>query len=360
MNAINPRVGVIFKSYEPMASIQKYAAQTEASGFNGGFWIAEAYHWFRKYGHEARGCFSTLAAAALATRKIPIGLGITSPYMRHPTVQASECNGIDDLSGGRFIMGLGAGKVGTEYLDLDMKKYTAVKTHRESIAVIRGIMSGKAFAYNGELFKCDVPAVDRKGRGLRTEIPLYIGATGPLMQKLAGQMADGLLLPGLTSPGFTRYARANCWAGAAAAGRKLAADFPVGGVILAACSKDSRKAKEATRSYTGTYIINKLRNIKNDVILSTSGLPDETWAPFRKAIAEGTEDKVTHLVSDEAQRAFTCISGTPAECLEITQELVDAGLNLPLLEVVGASEADILETIRLFGEEVLPRLKPGV
>jgi alkanesulfonate monooxygenase SsuD/methylene tetrahydromethanopterin reductase-like flavin-dependent oxidoreductase (luciferase family) len=139
----------------------------------------------------------------------------------------------------------------------------------------------------------------------------------------------------------------------------LPSDFPVGGVILTACSKDGAKAKDATRSYVGTYVINKLRNIKNDVILSTSGLPDEGWEPFREAIAAGTEDNVTHLVSDEMQRAFTVISGTPEECLEITQELVDAGLNTPLLEVAGASEEDNLETIRLFGEEVLPKLKPG-
>jgi len=116
----------------------------------------------------------------MATKKIPIGLGITSPYMRHPTVQASECNAVDELSGGRFVMGLGAGKVGTEYLDLDMKKYTPVKTHRESIEMIRGIMSGDAFKFDGDLFKCDMPAVDRKGRGLRTDIPVYIGATGPV------------------------------------------------------------------------------------------------------------------------------------------------------------------------------------
>jgi len=360
MAKTNPKVGVIFKSYEPLSSIQKYAAQTEASGYAGGFWIAEAYHWFRKYGHEARGCFTTLAAATMATKKIPIGLGITSPYMRHPTIQSSECNAIDELSGGRFIMGLGAGKVGTEYLGLDMTKFTPVRTHRESMDIIRGIATGKAFAYDGELFQCDMPAVDRKGRGLRTEIPIYVGATGPFLQKLTGRMGDGLLLPGLTSPGFTTYARKNCWEGAKAAQRTLPQDFPVGGVILAACSKDGKKAKDATRSYTGTYIINKLRNIKNDVILSTSGLPDSTWAPFRKALADGTEDKVTHLVTDAMQRAFTCISGTPDECLEITQDLVDAGLNLPLLEVVGASEADNLETIRLFGEAVLPRLKPGL
>ena len=139
----------------------------------------------------------------------------------------------------------------------------------------------------------------------------------------------------------------------------MPADFPVGGVILAACSKDGAKAKEATRSYTGTYIVNKLRNIKNDVILAGSGLPDATWDPFRKAIEEDTADNVTHLVTDEMQRQFTVISGTPQECLEITQELVDAGLNTPLLEVVGETEADNLETIRLFGEEVLPKLRPA-
>ncbi len=67
----------------------------------------------------------------------------------------------------------------------------------------------------------------------------------------------------------------------------------------------------------------------------------------------------THLVTDEMQRRFTVISGTPEECLEITQELVDAGLNLPMLEVVGETEEDNLETIRLFGEEVLPKLRPA-
>jgi 5,10-methylenetetrahydromethanopterin reductase len=358
--AANAKVGVIFKSYEPMAAIQAYAKQTEESGLSGGFWIAEAYHWFRKYGHESRGCMATLAAAAMATREIPIGLGITSPYMRHPTTQASEAVAIDELSGGRFIMGLGAGKVGTEYLEIDQKKFTPVKVHRESIDIIRGITSGEAFNYDGELFRCDVPAVDRKGRGLRTDIPIYLGATGPFMQKLAGKMADGLLLPGLTSPGFTRYARENLARGFDAADREAPPDYPVGGVILAACSRDGGKARDATRSYTGTYVINKLRNIKNDIILSSSGLPGEAWEPFRQALAEGTEDKVTHLVSDDMMRAFTVISGTPDECVELLQQLVDAGLNLPLMEVVGASMEDNLESIRLLGEEVVPRLKSAV
>jgi 5,10-methylenetetrahydromethanopterin reductase len=352
-------VGIIFKSYEPLSAIKAYAAQTEASGYGGGFWIAEAYHWFRSYGLEARGCFTALAAATMATNEIPIGLGITSPYMRHPTIQASEAAGIHELSNGRFIMGIGVGKVGIEYLEYDVDVMKPVPVHQESIDIMRKVWSGEKYEFKGKFFESSMPAYDRAADGLCTDMPLYVGATGPFMQRLAGRSSDGMLLAGLTSPAFVEYAIDNMRKGADKVGRDLPHDFPVGGVILAACSKDGAKAKEATRSYTGTYIVNKLRNIKNDVILAGSGLPDSTWDPFRKAIEEGTADNVTHLVTDEMQRRFTVISGTPEECLEITQELVDSGLYTPLLEVVGATEEDNLETIRLFGEEVLPKLRPA-
>jgi 5,10-methylenetetrahydromethanopterin reductase len=360
MNAsAQPQVGVIFKSYEPLASMRRYAQQTEASNMTGGFWIAEAYHWFRQYGLESRGCFTTLAAVAMATNRIPIGLGITSPYMRHPTILASEAAGIDELSGGRFIMGIGVGKVGIEYLEYDIEKMKPVPVHHEAMAIMRKAWSGEPFKYKGEYFESTMPAYDRAADGLRTNIPVYVGATGPFMQKLSGRESDGMLLAGLTSPAFVKYACDNMRDGAAKAGRVLPADFPVGGVILCACSRDGAKARDATRSYTGTYVVNKIRNIKNDVILSGSGLPDAAWEPFRKAIKDGTQDHVTHLVTDEMMRRFTVISGTPDDCLEITQELVDAGLNLPLLEVVGETEADNLETIRLMGEQVVPRLRPA-
>ncbi|MDP6673695.1 MAG: hypothetical protein QGH93_02420, partial [Gammaproteobacteria bacterium] len=68
---------------------------------------------------------------------------------------------------------------------------------------------------------------------------------------------------------------------------------------------------------------------------------------------------VTHLVNDDMMRAFTVISGTPDDCLVLLQQLVDAGMNLPLMEVVGDSEEDNLESIRLLGEKVVPRLKPA-
>lgn len=352
-----PKVGVIFKSYEPMASQIAYAKQTEASGFTGGYWIAEAGYWFRNYGLELRGGMTTLAAVTMATKEIPIGVGITSPYIRHPGTLAAEAMALDELGGGRFILGLGVGKVGLTSFEYDLKEKPPVRVHKEAIEIIRNIFSGKEFSFEGEFYSADIPEFDRHAAGLRTDIPVYMGATGPYMQRLAGKVADGLLLPGLTSAGFVSYALDQFRTSSEQAGRMIPADYPVGGVILAACSKDGAKARDMARSYTATYVVNKLRNIKNDVILAKSGLPDEAFEPFRKAIAEGTEDNVTHLVSDEMMRAFAVIAGTPDECAEITQELMDAGMNTPLLEVVGFSEADNLESIRLYGEEVLPQLK---
>jgi 5,10-methylenetetrahydromethanopterin reductase len=356
-SAAQPKVGIIFKSYEPLSSIRKYAALTDDLDFAGGFWMAEAYHWFRQYGQEARGVFATLAAVALSTKRIPVGLGITSPYRRHPTVQASEACAIDELSGGRFIMGLGAGKVGLNYLEQVNKSRPAVRLHRESIEIFRKIVQGDAFAYEGELYASQMPAIAAERRGHRPSIPLYIGATGPLMQKLAGEISDGLLLAGLVSPGFTRLAHANLLKGFEKAGRPVDPDFPLGGVVLCSVARDGKAAKDAARSYTATYVVNKIRNIGNDDILTASGVTAEELAPLRARLASGEED-LTDLVTDAMMRKFAVVAGDPVEAAEILQGLIDAGMNLPLLEVVGADEAANLQTIRLLGAEVLPKLNP--
>jgi len=355
--SVAPKVGIIFKSYEPMSSIAAYARLTDELGFAGGFWMAEAYHWFRQYGLEARGVMATLATVAMSTKKIPIGLGITSPYMRHPTILASEACAIDELSGGRFIMGLGAGKVGLNYLEESNRKRPAVRVHREAIDIFRKIVRGDQFDHTGDLFASKMPAIDPAKRGHRTEIPVYIGGTGPLMQKLSGEVADGLLLAGLVSPGFVTIAKGNMELGMAKAGRAVDPAYPLGGVVLCSVARDGKAAKDAARSYTATYVVNKVRNIGNDDILTSSGVTDEELAPLRARIATGNEF-LTDLITDQMMKKFAVVAGTPDEALEILQGLVDAGMNLPLMEVVGANEAANLETIRLLASNVLPRLKP--
>ena len=356
--ALSPKIGIIFKSYEPLSAILAYARRTEELALPGGFWFAEAYHWFRQYGYEARGAFSCLAAVAAATRTVPIGLGIGSPYMRHPTIQASEACAIDELSGGRFTMGMGVGKVGVNYLEIDIKEKPPVRIHRDSIEIFRKVVKGEAFAFEGQFYSSRMPGIAPEQRFHRDYIPVYMGATGPLMQRLAGEIADGLLLPGLTSPGFVRIAQDNLAEGFKKAGRTRPPDFPLGGVILCSVARDGHKARSAARRSTAIYVVNKVKNIQNDEILSSSGITDEELAPMRQRIASGNED-LTDLVTDDMMRKFGVVTGTPDEALDILQALVDAGLNLPLMEVVGGSEADKLEAIELIASDIAPKLKPA-
>ncbi len=358
MPKFTPGVGIVFKSYEPLDEMMAYAAMAEKVGLTGGMWIAEGYHWFRNYGKESRGAFVTLSACVAATKTIPIGLGITTPYIRHPTIIAAEAAALDEYSNHRFTLGLGVGAVGVRYLETDLEAQKPVPVHREAIEVIRGVLSGEAFSFEGEIFKAEVPAVAPGIMRHRPDLPVYIGATGKFMNLLAGRVADGLLLPGLVSSGFVRGARERLHKGFEKAGRTPAEPFPLGGVVLAAVSKDGDKAREATRGPTATYVVNKVKNIQNDEILTSSGVGEELLGPMRDAVRAGEQD-LTSMVTDDFMRGFNVVSGTPDECVPILQDLIDAGMNLPLMEVVGPDAEANLESVRLLGEEVLPKLKLG-
>lgn len=356
MTSFRPGVGIVFKSYEPLDEMARYARMAEETGLSGGMWIAEGYHWFRNYGKESRGAFVTLSACAAATRTIPVGLGITTPYIRHPTIIAAEAAALDEYSGHRFTLGLGVGAVGVRYLETDLEKHKPVPVHREAIEIIKRTLAGEAFVFEGDIFRAEMPAAAPGVMRHRPDLPVYVGATGPMMNRMAGRVADGLLLPGLTSSGFVRSSISRLEEGFPKRDTPPSRPFPVGGVILAACNRDGNVARAATRGPTATYVVNKVRNIRNDEILTASGLGDDVLAPMTAAVRAGADD-LTDMITDDIMRAFNVVSGTPAECVEILQDLVDAGLNLPLMEIVGTDAEMHLESIRLFGEEVAPRLR---
>ena len=202
---VNPKVGVIFKSYEPLSSMQKYAAQSEASGMSGGFWIAEAYHWFRKYGLESRGCFTTLAAVAMATKKIPVGLGITSPYMRHPTIQANEAAGEDPDFG--VTMGLFSYPVlmAADILMFNAARIPVGRDQIQHVEMARDIAQRFNHIY-APLFTLPEAVVDdsvavlqgldgrKMSKSYRNTIPLF--AESRQLRKSINQIKTNLLEPG--------------------------------------------------------------------------------------------------------------------------------------------------------------------
>jgi len=182
-------------------------------------------------------------------------------------------------------------------------------------------------------------------------VPIAMGTTGPVILKLAGEIADIVLLPTFTTPAFVRYARGEIAKGAAIAGRSVD-DIPLGATIPFSVHEDSRKARDAIRQLTAVYITNKVQNIKNDTLMSAAGMSAEEAEPIARAKTERGIEAATAMVTDEIMDKVV-IAGNPDEVNVKLKALADAGMNMPLLyQVIGP---DRERAIRLIAETVRPQ-----
>ena len=136
----------------------------------------------------AREPFVLLAAAAMATRRIELGIGITSPLLRHPGAVASSAMTIDELSNGRMILGWGVGgheSLGPFGLSTD-KPVAAV---RDAIETARAVFGGRSHP------RYSPPDHAAPPRPVRQ----FVGARGPQLNRLASRVADGVFLSGFTT-----------------------------------------------------------------------------------------------------------------------------------------------------------------
>src|ERR1039458_6173908 len=160
-------IGVLQLSMEPVQETAAMAKACEEAGFDT-FWIAEAYPWWRKHSFEARSSTAILAVIANQTKRIQLGWGIISPYTRHPVQIAMEARVMQDLAGDRFLLGLGASKIFMKEIgEGEGEKVGPATVMRESIEVIRGVLKGDKFEYQGKVFAASVPALleEEYGRG---------------------------------------------------------------------------------------------------------------------------------------------------------------------------------------------------
>src|SRR6202521_3957539 len=150
-------IGVLQLSMEPVLETVAMAKACEDAGFET-FWIAEAYPWWRKHSFEARSSTAILAVIASQTRRIHLGWGIISPYTRHPVQIAMEARVMQDLAGDRFLLGLGASKIFMKEIgEGEGEKVGPATVMRESVEIIKGVLEGEAFQYEGKVFQAGVP-----------------------------------------------------------------------------------------------------------------------------------------------------------------------------------------------------------
>ena len=331
------------------------AKACEQAGFDT-FWIAEAYPWWRKHGFEARSSTAILAVIAAQTRRIQLGWGIISPYTRHPVQIAMEARVMQELAGARFLLGLGASKIFMKEIgEGEGEKVGPATVMRESIDIVRGVLGGEAFQYRGKVFAADVPPLKVEASTPRGIPPIFVAATGPVLQKMSGSTGDGLLTASITTPAFVRYSRKNMEEGARKTG-KDPARLVLGSVIVGSIGRDSAKGKEGAREQAAMYLANKVQNIKGsaDVLLECAGLTFQELQPIADEMEKGGRKAAARAVTDDILRKVCPIAGTPEECIERIEEYRAAGCTHVMLEMWGD---DRTGQAKLFGEAVLPHFR---
>ncbi|MFQ5696161.1 MAG: LLM class flavin-dependent oxidoreductase [Terriglobia bacterium] len=351
------RIGVLQLSMEPLDETVRMAKACEAAGFDT-FWLAEAYPWWRKHSMEARSSTAITAVIARETKRITIGWGIISPYTRHPMQIAMEARVLQDAAGeGRFLLGLGASKIFMKHAGEGEKGKEAspATVMRESIEIVRALLRGEALSYQGKAFSAEAPALKPDAHASRRPVPFYLGATGPVLQRMAGSHTDGLLTASITTPGFVRYARERMEEGARKVGRDPAT-LDLGSVIVGSIGRNPKTASAGAREMASMYLANKVQNIRGsaDVLLEKAGLSFDEIRPIATAMEKGGRKAAARAVTDEVLKKVHPIAGTPEECIESIEAFRQAGCTHILLELWGDNR---LEQVKLFGEAVLPHFR---
>jgi alkanesulfonate monooxygenase SsuD/methylene tetrahydromethanopterin reductase-like flavin-dependent oxidoreductase (luciferase family) len=217
---------------------------------------------------------------------------------------------------------------------------------RDAVEIVRGVLGGERFEYTGDTWNANVPALQAEAQTPRDVPPVYVAATAPKMQKLAGEIADGCLTPSITTPAFVRYTRDN-----------VAADIDIGCTIVASIHETDRdQGRDGAREIAGMYLANKVQNIQGsaDTLLDLAGIEQDEIRPVAEAMEQGGRLAAKAKVSDGLLDKCRPIAGTPADCIAAIEEYRDAGCTHVMLELWGENRHD---QIRLFGEKVLPHFR---
>ena len=200
--------------------------------------------WLTDSSLHARNCYAYLTLAATVSPRLMLGTAVTNPLTRHPGITAVSAATIDEISGGRMILGIGAGDRPLMALGL---RPAPVDSLRASVAAIRALWAGGHVSQSDPVFALD----DAHLRfAARAEIPVFIAASGPKTLELAGEVADGVILLVGLFPEALDWALGHVDAGAARVGktRPHVAVFAYGAI-----DEDAERALGSARSIAAWF-----------------------------------------------------------------------------------------------------------
>ena len=280
--------------------------------------------WVYDEGLAARDVYVTLAAIATATAAVEMGPGITNPYTRHAGATAAAIASLDELSGGRAFLGIGAG--GSLTLDpLGIQRDRPRAAVAETIDACRRLLEGETVDADGRCVRLRRAALSwRPGR---TDTGIWLAGRGPRMLELGGAACDGVMLDFVHKPGLAEAVDRIRSAGRAA-GRSPQ-------IAYSTMIVTSERVMAATKPHMTYRLVDSPPEVRAAI-----GLTDEATGRIRAAMGSGLE-AAAELVEDEWVHPFV-VAGTVSECAAELASLIDEhGIDefvVPVLDDAGAEE----------------------
>jgi 5,10-methylenetetrahydromethanopterin reductase len=322
----------------PIARYIELAQAAERLGF-AQFWVS----------HDLflRSAWVILSAVAQATTRIEIGTCIVNPYTMNLAEIAMQAATLDELSHGRFNLGLGAG-AGDFLSWVGVTQAQPLAAMRESIVVLRRLWAGERIAANGAFVKgWTHEAYLRAPHTPVRRIPIYLGAMSARMLRLMGELADGGL-PLLFPPEHFANVKPLIEQGAARTGRAFA-DVDVAACVWCAIANDREAARDALAEKIAYY-----GHTLSPLILQQLGLSADDFAPLRQAvIVEGNLTKGKRLVTEAMLQIG--IVGTATDVMRRCEGL--AALGARHLSFGPPLGPDLLAALEALGTQVIPHFR---
>jgi 5,10-methylenetetrahydromethanopterin reductase len=335
--------GLLLLPSHPAGRLAEIAQLAERTGYDY-LWLADE-RFFREV-------YASLTLCALRTERIMLGPCVTDPYSRHAALTAMAIATLDEISGQRAVLGIGAGVSGFRELGIAREKSGVAL--REAVEVIRRLLAGETVTYKGQVVRVDGAHLDFKP--VRRDVPMYIASQRSVGCRAAGRVADGAIMQGCVADPLLAFFKDTVAAGAREAGRDPAAIDLVARINV--CVDDDR---QAARRLMKPTIVRSLSAQRPDFFtFTTAGLTiPPALAKHLEGLTYAYDPRPYQAAAADVPDSFVdavALAGPPEDVAAGVIRLARQGVTQFMLYPV-SPDGRIEVVIERFQREVMPRVR---
>jgi 5,10-methylenetetrahydromethanopterin reductase len=314
-------------SREPISRLPALVNRAENLGFDA-FYVLDSQVILKD-------AYIGLAIAAQSTNKIMLGTGVTNPVTRDLSVITTAFSAIQELSDGRAILGIGNGATAVDPISLSPASLSQME---KSIRLLTGLLAGEEVIYRGKPIRILAAG---------NPVPIFLSASQPKMLKLAGKIADGVILMGSSTPSLVAHQINIIKDGANEAGRDIKNIF-IDLWQTISVSDNKHQAFNDVKSWVASqskYWLQKVSDLPPEVVDAVNG--DELFqASENYKVDQHLSLKAKHkdFVSDE-MADLMAIAGDSEYCSKKLSALASLGVNQITLTLLSGGREDRLNTL---------------